>query len=629
MYSEQDQELKLLLLEDSATDADLLLRELQKAGVRFSATRVFTHEDYLYNLIGDTPSMILADYTIPGFDVLEALDICHNRFPEIPFIFISGTMGEERAIEAIKRGATDYILKDNIKLLPLAIVKAKNEAREKIACKKAEDELREYQENLEVIVNERTEKQLIASRKYSAILATTQNGFCLIDFKGRLIEVNEAYSKMSGFSQDELLTMKIQDLEASESEDQVLYHIHYVQQAGHHEYETRLRRKDGIILDVEISASRLDIDEGRIVLFIWDVTDRRRIEKYLRESESRFRSLADNSPDIIQRFDTELQFIYVNPAGLQLYHMPLDAFIGRTVSEISTPANLTSLWNEKMRDVLLNGKPVKIEYLFPTQHKQRYYQTLISPEFDNANNVVSLLAVTRDITELKLAEKIKDDFIGMVSHELRTPLTVLIGAIKVAMSGGLSPAEVQSLLQDADFEADYLASLLGNLLELSRMQAGRFSLSKTRTDINTFLTTLIAERQNQFPSYKFSLDLQKSLPLVEFDPIRLSLILKNLINNSVKYSPKGTLICIIALRDGDYVQIGVKDQGKGIAKEEQPKLFQSFERLSETSTSTPGLGLGLLVCQRLVQVHSGKIWVDSEQDKGSTFWFTLPITPAK
>ena len=109
------------------------------------------------------------------------------------------------------------------------------------------------------------------------------------------------------------------------------------------------------------------------------------------------------------------------------------------------------------------------------------------------------------------------------------------------------------------------------------------------------------------------------------DRSRLERVLSNLLNNAVKYSPSDTEIKISLRKDGDYLLVGVKDQGKGLSTDEQAKLFQPFERLNQTSTTKPGLGLGLLVCKRLVEAHGGKIWVESEPGKGSTFSFTLPL----
>ena len=121
------------------------------------------------------------------------------------------------------------------------------------------------------------------------------------------------------------------------------------------------------------------------------------------------------------------------------------------------------------------------------------------------------------------------------------------------------------------------------------------------------------------------LDVPEGLSLVPADKVRVELILQNLLNNAVKYSAEGTIIRISAKIAGKAITVSVEDQGKGISLEDQAKIFQSFERLTETSTTRPGLGTGLLVCRRLVEAHGGEIWVESEPGKGSIFSFTLPL----
>ena len=134
------------------------------------------------------------------------------------------------------------------------------------------------------------------------------------------------------------------------------------------------------------------------------------------------------------------------------------------------------------------------------------------------------------------------------------------------------------------------------------------------------------KEKSHLESHKLSLDIADNLPSVEADQLRLEQVILNLLDNAAKYSPDNTEIRVSVKRNADHLLIGVKDQGKGIPPDEQDKLFHSFERLNETSVTKPGLGLGLLVCKRLVEAQGGKIWVESQVGEGSTFWFTIPLT---
>lgn len=235
--------------------------------------------------------------------------------------------------------------------------------------------------------------------------------------------------------------------------------------------------------------------------------------------------------------------------------------------------------------------------------------------------------IMMDITDAKKTEEIKDEFIGLVSHELRTPLTVIMGALKVAMSDGITTEDLGEMMNEAIQSSEDLGFILDNLVELSRYQSNRLRLTVTQTDIGEVIQDIIdSEREKELSqSHTLSLDCPGDLPIIEIDEVRLRQIVRNLLDNAAKYSPRGTKIDVSVSVNRESVLVGVKDQGKGISSEDMVKLFQPFERINETSITRPGLGLGLLVCRRLVEAHGGEIWAESEVGKGSTFWFTLPL----
>jgi len=230
-----------------------------------------------------------------------------------------------------------------------------------------------------------------------------------------------------------------------------------------------------------------------------------------------------------------------------------------------------------------------------------------------------------DITDRKKAEQIKDEFIGMVSHELRTPLTIILGSIEVARSERTSPGELKDLLGEAASSSENLALILDNLIELSRYQSGRLKLNMVPADIGHILRNITESEAGRLKGHRLSLRIDGNLSEVKIDRLRLQRVLHNLLDNAAKYSPAGSEIVVSAKPQGESVLVGVRNHGEGIPPEDQAKLFEPFERLKEEPTTTPGLGLGLLVCRRLVEAHGGKIWVESKPGLGSTFWFTLPL----
>jgi signal transduction histidine kinase len=182
---------------------------------------------------------------------------------------------------------------------------------------------------------------------------------------------------------------------------------------------------------------------------------------------------------------------------------------------------------------------------------------------------------------------------------------------------------MKELIGDAYYEAETLSNILANLLELARAQANRLQIAEEPVCVWEMIDTVTNRLIQQSQSHKIVIYCDKSL-IVMADKVRIQRIIYNLLDNAIKYSPPGTEIEIFAQQNLNEVLIGVRDHGKGISPEEQGILFKAFQRLEQNGKS-PGTGLGLVVCQRLVEAHGGRMWVESQPGRGSTFYFTLPI----
>jgi PAS domain S-box-containing protein len=250
-----------------------------------------------------------------------------------------------------------------------------------------------------------------------------------------------------------------------------------------------------------------------------------------------------------------------------------------------------------------------------------------APIRDQNRMITGVVLVFRDITERKKAEQIKDEFIGLVSHELKTPLTVLTGALNVAMMEDIPFEEKKTLLEDVAWSAETMADIVDNLLELSRYQANRLTLTPEPIEITRVISRITKQSSKKSDKHRLVTSVSPDLPAVIADPTRIERILDNLISNAIKYSPEGGEIRITVQRQNNDIVLSVLDQGIGIAAADQELLFQAFQRLENPRwTGIQGVGLGLVVCKRLVEAHGGRIWVESEQGKGSTFFFTLPLS---
>jgi two-component system phosphate regulon sensor histidine kinase PhoR len=377
---------------------------------------------------------------------------------------------------------------------------------------------------------------------------------------------------------------------------------------------------DETVVPTLLATRKLQMDNLlSVTAVVTDLTLQKRSEEIIRTGELT-QSILAQTPNAA---------IVCGPLGAILYasenarKLGGDHIIGQTVDEFFSDIK-TQEGTLNFKDIqtgeLKNGTTFSIKQNADTNYLLLRYNRLGS-NGKTAGYVISLT----DVTSLKQAEQLKDEFIGMVSHEIRTPLTVLIGALETAMSEGISPEDTRSMMAAAVEGAESLNHIVDNLIELSRYRSKRLALRKETVDIGVVITNLVKSEKIHASDHQILIKVPKNLPNVQADKFRIELTLRNLLSNAVKFSNPGTEIGISARLNNRCLEVSVKDQGIGIPVEKLNDLFQPFERLEDESMSAKGLGLGLLVCKRLVEAHDGKIWVESEPGRGSTFYFTLPL----
>jgi len=253
-----------------------------------------------------------------------------------------------------------------------------------------------------------------------------------------------------------------------------------------------------------------------------------------------------------------------------------------------------------------------------------------APFRDLEGRVSGAVVVFQDISKAKEAEQLKDEFMSLVSHELRTPLTSIKGAARTLLRhySTLDEATRMELLQDVDEEADRLYRLVENLLDFSRAEAGVLRLSTEPVHLGKLASNVVGEMRGRSDRHEFQLDFPPDLPLAEADPLRVEQVLRNLLDNAVKYSPSGGSIEVKGTVSDGMLKVSVRDHGIGISSEDRARVFGRFQRAADARVGrTQGVGLGLAICRRLVEAHGGRIWIEDppEPCPGSVFAFSLPI----
>jgi PAS domain S-box-containing protein len=359
----------------------------------------------------------------------------------------------------------------------------------------------------------------------------------------------------------------------------------------------------------------------------------------LLQRERELRSLADNTPDILARFDRNLRFVFVNSALENVTGLPRERFPRKALRDVGLPEHICDLWEPSIRLVFQSKKPQSIEFGYETSSGARRYASRLVPEFGPTGEAEYVLLVTHDVTErqrdaeaLRNADRRKDEFLATLAHELRNPLAPLRNGLEVLKLARNSDIAVQTR-DMMDRQLSHLARLVDDLLDLSRITNDKLELRKERVLLESVLENAIEASRPIIETSGNSLKLVlPDEPLwLAADPVRLSQVVGNLLANAAKYTPEKGSIELTAAREGEEVIVRVADTGLGIPPAMLAQVFEMFTQVNRTlDRAQGGLGIGLALVKRLVELHGGTITAESPGlGAGSTFTIRLPVLEAE
>jgi two-component system phosphate regulon sensor histidine kinase PhoR len=256
----------------------------------------------------------------------------------------------------------------------------------------------------------------------------------------------------------------------------------------------------------------------------------------------------------------------------------------------------------------------------------RWHLNRAKPLRNDAGDIIFWVGTATDIEDQKREMERKDEFIGIASHELKTPLTSLKGYLQLIAGYKKEeiPAVVKQYIAKASVSIAKLQSLINDLLDVSKIKAGRLEYSLVEMDICDMVNLAVENAAHIYPAYQFK-NHNDSNCTVNGNPERLEQVLMNLVSNAVKYSQNNKTIVIATQKRDDFVRVSVTDNGIGLSNDQKSKIFERFYRVEDKKNMTSGLGMGLYISHEIVSKHNGKIGVESEPGKGSTFYFELPL----
>ncbi len=248
-----------------------------------------------------------------------------------------------------------------------------------------------------------------------------------------------------------------------------------------------------------------------------------------------------------------------------------------------------------------------------------------APLFSEEGVLINIIATVRDITRFRQAEELKSTFISVISHELKTPVALIKGYVSTLRreDAQWDSAIVHDSLQVIEEEADRLTSLIEDLLDASRLQAGNTALKRSDVNLADLARRMAQRFETQTSKHTFTINFAEPFPVILADESRLEQVLANLISNAIKYTSGGE-IRISGQTRPDAVIVCVQDEGKGIAPDDIPHVFDRFYRAPESARHTKGAGLGLFLSRAIIEAHNGQIWVDPASARGARICFSLP-----
>jgi signal transduction histidine kinase len=375
------------------------------------------------------------------------------------------------------------------------------------------------------------------------------------------------------------------------------------------------------------------------------------IVKKLRQNENKFRTLTENSPDLVIRFNTDLSIDYANTASLQFLNKKEQDVTGIPVDDIdSIEPDIKKIFAQHIKEVI-HTKEVTHCQIKVSKTPPLFYDFTFVPELSGKKSVVLILCIGRNITTIKDAElhliqskikaeesdRLKSAFLANMSHEIRTPMNAIIGFSQLIKDKNFNEKEREDFIDIIQDRGKDLMMIINDIIDLSKIEAGEFNLIYEVFSLKSFMNSIILfykkkirHDQRNYP-LEISCDIDNDVPKKIFGPpSAIKQILFNLLSNALKFTEKGFIHAGIKRdnKNENMLLFYVEDSGIGIPKEKQDAIFNRFVQIEEYSTRKyGGTGLGLSICQGLISRMGGNIGVKSEEGKGSVFYFYLPFDP--
>ena len=618
--------IKILLVEDEQIVAKFTEKQLSGAGYKIAAS-VGTGELAIEKVKCLKPDVVLMDIKLVGsLDGIETADFIQKNY-HIPVIFLTSLADDESFQRAKIVEPFGYLIKPiDIKELNRVVEMAlyKNKIYKELI-----DTRHRFQiatEAAKTVVWElwTDENKLIMDPKIPSLFDYSERDIEEID-SDRLKYVYEDDKEIVAKTIRECLEGKVETFEI----------------------EHRLYRKDKSIGWLLVRGVLVPPKNGkprRIIGSATDITERKKYEQALKQSEEKFRNIFESSGIGMAILSPDGQFTKVNSTFCEMLGYNEEEIVGINFRNITHPGDMDKsleIVKELLKNITIENMSVEKRYL-NKKGEIIWALTTISMIRDPNERPAYFIAQVQDITkrkkseeqlikymeELKLLNAAKDKFFSIISHDLRSPFNSLLGLTEYISQSydEMTPTEIRTSISNVYTSSKQVYNLILNLLEWSMIQSGRLTVNKSvinLSDLGKEIMGLYEDNAN-YKQIKLINNMEQEI-YVYADKYMIDTIIRNFVSNSIKFTRPGGMITIKSIINGDNAEVSVTDTGIGISPEEQKNLFHIDEQTSRDGTANEkGTGLGLILCKEFIEKNNGVLWVESEEGKGSRFSFTVP-----
>jgi two-component system, cell cycle sensor histidine kinase and response regulator CckA len=609
--------LRITLLEDNPLDAELLERELRRAGIDARFEHAATEPQFLAAL-SPPPDLVLADYRLPGFSALGALRALRDRGLDLPLIVVSGTIGDEAAVECLREGATDYLLKDRLARLPQAVRNALEQAR-----------LLREQRHL--------------AEQYRLLFEEAPHPMWVVEAETlRFLTVNRQAVDRYGYTREEFRGLTLRDIRPPEDVPAMLEAVGRVLQGEVRTGRRRHLTKRGDLREVMVASQPLVFD-GRPALLavVDDVTEQARAEAALRRGQQLLHAIVDGAGSEIHATDLEGRFLLVNQRFAAGLGSSREAILGQLARDVL--GDTAGLADPRGQEALAMGAAVEYEEEVTRGAERRTHLVVKFPLFENGGHSYALCTIATDVTAVKrleaqLRQSQKMEAIGQlaggIAHDFNNLLSVILGYSELVLAGLLT-AGPRRAVEEIRQAGQRAAALVGQLLAFSRRQ----TLAPAVVDLNAVVAGLQAMLGRLLgEDVELGTRLRAAPGRVVVDSGQLEQVIVNLAVNARDAMPEGGIL-LLETSDaeldasyaaahpeagaGRHVLLTVSDTGSGMDAATRARIFEPFFTTKEPGRGT---GLGLSTVYGIVRQHGGHVEVYSEPGHGTTFKIYLPST---